>query len=69
MKAKDKVQEDSFEYDIGLSFAGEQRKYVERVAEELVYRGISVYYDAYDQANLWGRDLGRYFKEVFQDQC
>ena len=27
-----------FEYDIGLSFASEQRGYVERVAEELDYR-------------------------------
>ena len=58
-----------FEYDIGLSFASEQRGYVERVAEELDYRGIRVFYDAYEQANLWGRNLGEYFKEVFQDKC
>ena len=47
-----KVQAHGYEFDIGLSFASEQRKYVERVAEELNYRGIRVYYDAYDQANL-----------------
>ena len=63
------MQAHGYEFDIGLSFAGEQRGYVERVAEELNYRGISVYYDADDQANLWGRDLGQYFKEVFQDKC
>ena len=69
MKAEGKVQAHGYEFDIGLSFASEQRKYVERVAEELNYRGVRVYYDAYDQANLWGRDLGEYFREVFQDKC
>ena len=69
MKARDKVQEDSYEFDIGLSFASEQREYVERVAEELDYRGIRIFYDAYEQANLWGRDLAEYFKEVFQEKC
>ena len=69
VKAEGKVQANGYEFDIGLSFASEQREYVERVAEELNYRGIRVYYDAYDQANLWGRDLGEYFREVFQDKC
>ena len=68
MKSEGKVQAHGYEFDISLSFASEQREYVERVAEELNYRGISVYYDAYDQANLWGRDLSEYFKEVFQDK-
>ena len=63
------MKEPNFEYDIGLSFASEQRDYVERVAEELDYRGIRIFYDAYEQANLWGRNLGEYFKEVFQDKC
>ena len=63
------MQSPSYEFDVGLSFAGEQRHYVERVAEELTYRGILVFYDAYDQANLWGKDLSSYFKEVFQEKC
>ena len=69
MKAAGKMQAHGYEFDIGLSFASEQRDYVERVAEELNYRGVRVYYSAYDQANLWGRDLGEYFREVFQDKC
>ena len=68
-KSEDTLNEHDYEFDIGLSFAGEQREYVEQVAEELDYRGIRVYYDAYDQANLWGRDLAKYFKEVFQNRC
>ena len=69
MKSEGDVQAHGYEFDIGLSFASEQREYVERVAEELNYRGIRVYYDAYDRANLWGRDLGEYFREVFQNRC
>ena len=41
MKAENK------QYDVGLSFAGEQREYVELVAEALKGRGISVFYDAF----------------------
>ena len=40
-----------------------------RVAEELDYRGVRVFYDAYGQANLWGRNLVEYFKELFRDKC
>ena len=69
IKSDNLPEEHENEFDIGLSFAGEQREYVEQVAEELDYRGIRVYYDAYDQANLWGRDLAKYFKEVFQNRC
>ena len=63
------MQSHDYEFDVGLSFAGEQRHYVERVAEELAYRGIRVFYDAYEQATLWGRDLNSYFREVFQEKC
>ncbi|MDE0132976.1 MAG: TIR domain-containing protein [bacterium] len=69
MNVEDNVDEHGYEYDIGLSFSGEQRGYVEKVAEELDYRGIRVFYDADEQADLWGRDLGVYFREVFQDKC
>ena len=51
------MNEPSVEYDIGLSFASEQRDYVERVAEELDYRGIKVFYDAMNRqisgAAIW----------------
>ena len=63
------MQPRNYEFDVGLSFAGEQRHYVERVAEELTYRGIRVFYDAYEQATLWGKNLNSYFKEVFQEKC
>ena len=34
-----------FTYDVALSFAGEQRAYVEHVADCLRARGVRVFYD------------------------
>ena len=39
-------------YDVGLSFAGEQRDYVGRVPEDLQYRGLSVFYDENEEDQL-----------------
>lgn len=47
----------SYEYDVCLSFAGEQRDYVEAVARELRGAGIRVFYDDFERVSLWGRDL------------
>jgi len=46
-----------YEYDVCLSFAGEQRYFVEAVAEGLRKVGIRVFYDGYERAALWGKDL------------
>jgi len=39
-------------YDIALSFAGENRAYVEEVAAGLKAAGVKVFYDAFEKANL-----------------
>jgi hypothetical protein len=44
-------------YDVALSFAGEDRAYVEAVADGLRQSGVRVFYDAYEEASLWGKDL------------
>src|SRR5215218_2165065 len=47
----------TFEFDIALSFAGENRAYVADVAERLRSQDIRVFYDQYEQATLWGKNL------------
>lgn len=47
----------TFEFDIALSFAGENRAYAADVAERLRGQGIRVFYDQYEQATLWGKNL------------
>jgi hypothetical protein len=56
-------------YDVALSFAGEDREYVERVAERLQSIGIKVFYDRYEQVDLWGRDLYEHLNEVYQTRA
>ncbi len=60
---------DEFEYDVCLSFAGEDRHYVEAVAEALRTIGIRVFYDLYDQANLWGKDLYTHLDKIYRTQA
>ena len=53
-------------YHIALSFAGEDRNYVERVALSLVSKGIDVFYDKFEEADLWGKDLYSHLSEIYQ---
>jgi hypothetical protein len=54
------------EYDVCLSFAGEQRPYVSEVAAALLSFGIRVFYDEYEKAALWGRDLYEHLDWVYR---
>jgi hypothetical protein len=56
----------TFEYDVVLSFAGEDRSYVEKVASFLQSQNTKVFYDEFDQVNLWGKDLYEYLDEIYR---
>ena len=58
-----------FGYDVALSFAGEQRAYVEKVAAALRRRGHRPFYDDYEKASLWGKDLYEHLDCVYQKAC
>lgn len=55
-------------YDVVLSFAGEDREYVEKVAEFLESHGVDVFYDKYEELTLWGKDLAEHFDGVYRKQ-
>ena len=59
----------SKQYEIALSFAGEQRAYVESVAMALQSRGISVFYDGFERVALWGKDLVEELHDVFENRA
>ena len=63
------MNERSFDYDVGLSFAGEQREYVNQVAIDLRSRGIRPFYDDYEKGSLWGKDLYEHLTDVYQHLC
>jgi hypothetical protein len=52
-------------YEVALSFAGEQREYVEAVANALRTRGIAVFYDRFEIVTLWGKDGTEFFHHLF----
>jgi hypothetical protein len=58
-----------FEYDITLSFAGEQRKQVEEIALCLGAAGVEVFYDNFSKAQLWGKDLYQHLSDVYQKKA
>ncbi len=54
-------------YDIAVSFAGEDRDYVEQIANAIRLKGMSVFYDKYEEADLWGKDLYVHLTKVYKD--
>ena len=57
------------QYDVALSFAGEDRHHAKQLAELLEAGGYSVFYDEFEQAQLWGKDLYVHFSSVYKDQA
>ena len=54
---------------MALSFASEQRPYVEEVARYLLERGIAVFYDGFEKVPLWGRNGTETFHQAFSEQA
>jgi hypothetical protein len=54
------------EYEVCLSFAGEQRHYVEKVAAGLKKADVAIFYDEFDQVNLWGKNLYEHLDWVYR---
>jgi hypothetical protein len=60
---------DAPRYDVALSFAGEDRTHARKIAELLRSKGFSVFYDEYEQATLWGRNLYSHLSDVYQNKA
>ena len=57
------------QYQVALSFAGEQRAYVEEVARHLSARGVAMFYDDFEKVRLWGQHLSEAFHKAFEQQA
>jgi hypothetical protein len=58
--------EDLDSFDVALSFAGTERKLAEHLAEQVRDAGFKVFYDAFYQEQLWGKDLVAFFDRVYR---
>lgn len=64
------VNSDSdFEYDVALSFAGEERYMAERLFHALNNEGIKVFYDQNEENILWGEDLSVYLPDIYENKA
>ena len=62
--------DDKERFDVALSFAGEQRDYVEKVALYLEREGgLRVFYDYNYEVEMWGNNMLDYFKKVFEKRA
>lgn len=59
---------ETYKYDVAFSFAGEDREYVEKVALYLKNKNIAVFYDYFEEENLWGKNLISYLEEIYTHQ-
>lgn len=55
-----------FDYDVALSFSGEDRQFAQSLASLLASSGLTVFYDQFDQADLWGKNLHAYLTELYR---
>ena len=53
------------DFDVALSFAGEQRDYVRAVASELTKNGIRVFFDEDNEIALWGKNLAEELQRIY----
>lgn len=54
-----------FEFDVALSFAGEDRQVVLAIADDLRGRGVRLFYDDFERTKLWGSDLQEHLVNVY----
>jgi len=65
-----KLQEANFEYDIALSYAGENREIVEEIAKRLNENNIKVFYDMFEKTKLWGKRLSTHLQKTYgENSC
>ena len=63
------VSTKNYEYDVALSYASEDREYVERLAHALQHLGVKVFYDKYEKSTLWGHNLYPYLSDLYQNKA
>ncbi|MBK6861285.1 MAG: TIR domain-containing protein [Saprospiraceae bacterium] len=54
-------------FDVALSFASENREYVEQVATYLKTKDVSVFYDNHYKTSLWGKDLYQHLNIIYKN--
>lgn len=62
----ERMSEMEYNFDVALSFAGEDRAYVENINKLLKIRQVRVFYDDENRSELWGADLPVKLDEIYR---
>src|SRR5258708_1381493 len=62
-------QENSFQYDFALSFAGEHRLLARQIAEQLEILDCAVFFDELFENNFLGTAWTKQFQQIFKEQA
>jgi len=57
-----------YQFEVAISFAGENREFAESIADGLKQNGVKVFYDNFYAADLWGEDLSVRLREIYHEQ-
>jgi len=52
-------------FDVAISFAGTERKLAQELATRVKTAGFQVFYDEFFPEELWGKNLGEFFHEIY----
>lgn len=56
---------DDYDFDVAISFAGEDRDLVREVADALKEEGVRTFFDEDFAVDMWGEDLVEYFTAIY----
>ena len=59
----------SYEYDVAISFAGEDRPFARELAAAMQARDLVVFFDENERADTWGRSLTTRLTEIYESKA
>lgn len=59
----------AYKYDIGISYASEQRDYVRKLERSLNKQGFICFVDYNEPERLWGEYLPEELRKIFVEEC
>ena len=60
---------DVYEYDIAISYAGENKIIAKEIADKLTANNVKVFFSDYYQELLWGENQAKIFEEIFTSKA
>lgn len=69
VKSKVHIRYENYPYDVAVSFVGDVRSIVIKFIQAAKKKGLTIFYDFDEQAQLWGQDLRKKLAEVYSNEA